>query len=445
MATIKFYPYKEIGKSKIYIRLSGGRGVDIRLSTGLTIEDVTDWDFEENYPKKKNKEVNNKNLRTKLQDLENHIDNEILSIEKSSIYSTKDLSSKWLNGLILDFFNEKPVEDKDLLIPYAKEYAKGLESKTFQRNGRRLPYKKITIDKYVNFARLLENYQNYIKREIRLTDVDGEFINNFLDYLTTVEKKAVNTNGREAKRLKTIIADAEVNGRKVNPKYKEIKGFEDEIIVTFLTFEEIDTIIETEMPTEKLKIAKDWLIIGCYTAQRISDLFRMRKDMIVNENGVDYITFKQFKTGKQVKVPVFYKVEDVLKKYGWDFPPNLYENEKSNRTELSNLMKEVCRIAGITQIVKGRFNGVIGDYPKYKLIQNHSCRRSFASNFYGLEGWTTPMIMEITGHETEKSFYKYIDKYSFHLSEKGALQMAKMKERDLAEKKKLRVLKTANS
>lgn len=444
MATIKFYPYKDSGKSKVYIRLHEGKKLDIRLSTGLSIENAKDWDYSENLPNKKSREVNNKNLRTKLHELENFIDSEILRIEKSTSESTQDLSSKWLNNLIQCFFNEKPIEDMDLLVTYAKFYAESLKTRTFQRNGRRLPYKQITIDKYVNFARLLENYQTYSNRTFRLSDVDGDFTNGFLDYLASVEKKAVNTNGREAKRLKTIIADAEINGRKINPKYKEIKGYEDETVVTYLTFDELDTIIETEMPTEKLQIAKDWLIIGCFTAQRISDLYRMRKEMIITENGISYITFKQFKTGKQVKIPIFYKVEDVLKRYGNDFPPNIYENEKSHRTELSNLLKEVCRISGITQMERGRFNGIIGDYPKHKLIQNHSCRRSFATNFYGLDGWTTPMIMEITGHETEKSFYKYIDKDNFYLSEKAAVQMAKMKERDLEEKRKLRVLKAVN-
>ena len=35
--------------------------------------------------------------------------------------------------------------------------------------------------------------------------------------------------------------------------------------------------------------------------------------------------------------------------------------------------------------------------------------------------------MEITGHSTEKNFYKYVDKDNFTLSEKAALNFAKMK------------------
>ena len=398
MATIKFYPYSLKGESKIYMRLSIKRGLDFRLSTGQRIKNALTWNSETNYPKKNSED--NKKLHKALQDLENLIEDEISRIEKSRTESINDLSSKWAKELILTCFNEKISNDKDLLIPYAYSFAEGLNHKTYQKNGNRVKFANNTIEKYKNFARNLEEYQDYIKKEVKIKNVNDDFAESFLNFLTKERSLAVNTKGRFIKRLKTIIKDAEINGRVVDPKYKTIKGFEDETIVTFLTFEEIDRVIETKMPNKRLEIAKDWLIIGCYTAQRISDLYRMNKQMLVTQKGVDYISLKQFKTGKKVMIPIHYKVENVLKKYSNDFPPNFYENEKSNRTELSNLMKEVCRISGITVIERGRFNGVIGNYPKYKLIQNHTCRRSFATNFYGLEGWNTPMIMEITGHET---------------------------------------------
>jgi len=184
------------------------------------------------------------------------------------------------------------------------------------------------------------------------------------------------------------------------------------------------------MPEKNLEIAKDWLVIGCYTAQRISDLFRMRESMIKNIDGMSFIEIKQFKTKKLVTVPIHYKVEDVLRKYDGGFPPNISDNEKSNRTNLSKLMKKVCEIAKINSIEKGRYNGELGNYPKYKLIQNHSCRRAFCSNFYGMEGWTTPMIMNISGHETERNFLKYIDQEDKTLSIQAAHKFQQMKEDD---------------
>ena len=80
-------------------------------------------------------------------------------------------------------------------------------------------------------------------------------------------------------------------------------------------------------------------------------------------------------------------------------------------------------MAGFTQLVKGRkkkivkvkedgrskngVRGVDGLYPKYELISAHTCRRSFASNYYGQ--MPTSAIMEITQHVSEKVFLSYIN------------------------------------
>ncbi len=226
----------------------------------------------------------------------------------------------------------------------------------------------------------------------------------------------MNTKCRYVKRLKTILKQAEIKGLKVNPKYNLIKGFEGENIVTFLTFEELERVIETPMPTERLDIARDWFIIASYTAQRISDLFRFTEKNIQTIEGGRYIVFKQFKTGQFVEVPIHYHVENILKKYNDKFPPRFTDNEQSNRSILSQLIKDVCKEAKINEIVRGRFNGKIDNYPKHKLISNHTGRRSFCSNFYGQPGWTTPMIMNISGHINETNFYKYIDKEDRTLS-----------------------------
>lgn len=438
MATIKFYPNLKSGRCKVYLRMSLKRGKDFRVSTGQTIEDATSWSYDSGLPKKNVAE--NKALRTALIDLESHIEQELLKIERSQTENINDLTNSWLKNLVASFFNNKPREDKEELVVYAEYYHGDLKSRSYQRNGKKKKFSQNTIDKYENLAKLLKEYQVFSKNRFLIYDVDCEFADGFMTYLSEDRNMAINTIGRELKRLKTIVKDAEVKGMRVNINYRQIQGFEDETIVTYLTLDEIETIIEKPMPNEKLAIAKDWLVIGCFTGQRISDLYRMDISMVIKDDEFRYVTFKQYKTEKPVKVPLSQEVEDVLNKYDFNFPPNLHKNEKSNRSALSSLMKDVCEIAGINQKVIGRFNGVKGEYPKYKLIQNHSCRRSFASNFYGMEGWSNQAIMEITGHETEKNFLKYIDKSSFMFSEQVARNFEKMKIEKLAKKQELRVV-----
>jgi integrase len=79
--------------------------------------------------------------------------------------------------------------------------------------------------------------------------------------------------------------------------------------------------------------------------------------------------------------------------------------------KINKHIKEVARLAGITQPVEGAklidHRAVVGFYPKCDLITTHTARRSAATNMYKA-GIPTISIMRITGHTTEKSFMKYI-------------------------------------
>ena len=405
MATVKYYPYKKIGTSKIYIRLNLDKKKSILQSTGLTIEDAKTWNYETQLPVKKS--AKNKILHKKLIGLRTVIEDTIDVIEKSETQSSRDLTGKWLKKIILNFNNETPLTEMDSLTGYANKFTNSLD--TYTKKGVKHKYTQYTISKYKNFTRQLEEFEKYKKKKYTLYEVDLDFQKEFLEFLTDIQDLSINTKGMYIKRLKTIVKSAEDSGLKVNVDYRKLKGFQDENIVTYLTFDEIEQIIDAEMPTKRLKIAKDWFIISCFTAQRISDLFRLSKKNIQNIEGGEYIVLRQYKTKKYVEIPIHYHVKSILKKHN-GFPKKISENEQSNRSLLSSAIKEVCRISKIRENVRGRYNGVIGIYPKWKLISNHTGRRSFACNFHNLKDWSNKSIMDITGHDNESSFYTYIDK-----------------------------------
>ena len=124
-----------------------------------------------------------------------------------------------------------------------------------------------------------------------------------------------------------------------------------------------------------------------------------------------------------------------MKKYDNGFPPKFSENEQSQRSTLSTLIKEVCRTSGIREKVDGRYNGVKGNYAKHRLISNHTGRRSFACNFYNLGTWSTQEIMNITGHVNERNFYAYIDKSDRTLSKIARGKFDEMEQKDKEPKK----------
>lgn len=440
MANIRFYPHKTSGECKVYARVSIGRSKDFRLSTGLTILNAREWNTRTDLPKENNAE--NKRLKNRLLDLRAKIDSYLDQIEKDAEKSLLEVESKDIKAIIRSFNNMDPIIDKDLLIPYSNWFCEDLPKRTFIRNNVKIHYKQNTVDKYLNFSKLLDKYQKYKGRKLKINEVNSSFAADFLDFLTDVEAKSINTKGRYIKRLKTIVRDAQLNGCKVDPDYMNIKGFQDENIVTYLTFEEIDQIIEKEMPNERLRIAKDWFIISCYTAQRISDLHRFTKTHIQTIDGGKYIVLKQFKTGKNIEIPIHYKVDEVLRRYGNDFPPKFTDNEHSQRSMLSSLIKEVCRLSGIKQKVQGRYNGEKGLFAKHKLISNHTGRRSFACNFYNLGNWSSQEIMNITGHVNERNFLAYIDKSDPTLSRIARAKFDAMEQED--QHRKVSNLKVVN-
>ena len=79
---------------------------------------------------------------------------------------------------------------------------------------------------------------------------------------------------------------------------------------------------------------------------------------------------------------------------------------------LNDFLKVICKIAGISEVVRGFKNNPktrrkeVVTAPKYEFVTSHIMRRSFASNYYGkIE---TPLLMNITGHTKESTFLTYI-------------------------------------
>ncbi len=72
----------------------------------------------------------------------------------------------------------------------------------------------------------------------------------------------------------------------------------------------------------------------------------------------------------------------------------------------------ICKKVGLTSLIKYSYTKggriVNETKEKWELISSHTARRSAATNMYLTGRMNTYEIMAITGHTTEKSFFKYI-------------------------------------
>jgi len=236
-----------------------------------------------------------------------------------------------------------------------------------------------------------------------------------------------NTMFKSLKTIKMICRHAKDRGATTSYELDSItKGLRYKYVEpVFLTFDEINRIIEKPMLSERLEIAKDWLIISCDTAARVSDFMRFTVDKIVEMEGIRFIDITQVKTDSQVLIPITPAVANILKKRNNQFPPLFSENEQSNQAMYNRLIKKVCRKAGINEIVTAKIRNTetnryeIKEIEKHLAVSSHIGRRSYATNYYGKI--PTPLLISATGHSSEAQFLRYVRKKGTH----NALALAK--------------------
>lgn len=441
MATNKFLLQSSKASAQVYVRLSISKYQIYKRKTGYSIN-PQNWSIKNGLPKQN--QATNKQLSNKLKKLDSHI----IDRYNNDLNLDIIIDSKWLLSVINEFKGiTKPTKTEEL-VAYGNEYVENLKTK-ITGNGQRIT--KASITKYTTIVKKLKEFEEYSKTKYLLKNVDLEFKDVFYNYLTEEDNLSENTAGRYLREVKTIILDARKKGRTVSSQIDTFKGFTIKPLIVTLSLNEIEQIRTTDIKDNTYNITRDWLVLGFYLGQRVSDLLRLTTESITEEQGFKIIPVTQKKTGKTVRIPLNMVVIDILNKYNWNFPPRFSNNDGSNSTIFNKHLKEVCKIAKINKLTKGNLNNPLtnryekGVYPKWKLISSHICRRSFATHFYGKEGYSTPMLMSVTGHTTEKMFLVYIGKDPNDFAIQMAKQFENDEEKKTKEPVKLKVIKNASN
>jgi integrase len=266
----------------------------------------------------------------------------------------------------------------------------------------------ITVRSYKQTINRIKEFNAKIKYNLDFENIDLKFYYSFIKYLEK-QNYSINTIGKHIKNLVTILNRASEDGVNTHFKYKhsEFKTVSMESFSIYLTESEIDALYKVDLSkNKKWELARDIFLIGYYTGQRISDYNGIKKEQIKNFEGNEVFEFNQQKTSKRIYVPIHSRVKEIMNERYNGFPP-----PKLNSPDINEFIKEAGREAeineGITikKIIGGK-KSIDTDY-KYNLIVSHSARRSFCTNAY-LSKMPVIDIMSISGHSTEREFYKYI-------------------------------------
>ncbi|AXT63093.1 hypothetical protein D1816_23005 [Aquimarina sp. AD10] len=406
---ITFFIQSKKAPAPIYVRIREGVEIDAKAKTGFKVN-------HENFSKGKvklfkkpsgadasvKKEIQEKNdplikLQEDLDSLRIHLTN-LLNNRKEY----EEINSKWLKSVI------NPDKEVDSVPSNLVEY----------------------FDYYIDFKRSSLESSTIKKLKVFRSRM-GDFQKDYgIVYIQDVNKKlsiaiqkwcdkngyAHNTKVKTLKVIKTVCNHAKENGVIAHPeldlitkglKYKKVEHIH-------LDFDEIQKIIDSDLEDEKLDIARDWLVISCYTAQRVSDFLRFSKDSIVEMDGEKFLDIRQKKTDEPIYIFLSDEVVDILNKRGGEFPPVFSENTESNKTIYNRLIKDVCRLANIKNTVTANLRNPLTnryeekEVPKYKAVSTHIGRRSYATNYYGKIN--TALLIAATGHASEEQFLRYVGK-----------------------------------
>jgi len=436
MATVKFQLLSESENAPIYLRLSVNRNNSPRAKTGLHIA-PKNWSTS-NYPKTNTS--TNKKLKSDLQKLETYILDEVNNANTTG----KQINISWLKHNINLFFGRiSETTQSDLLIDAIQSV---IDEAPTRKNGKGgIGLSKSRLNSYTSLKNIINEYQKH--NTLKVKDVNLKFAKDFLKYLLNTKNYQKSYALKKIADLKTVCNDASFYGIETSTQLKKIDSTKTKNEnILYLNPKELQAIEDVVLLNDALKNARKWLLLGCNIGQRGGDLLNLNETNFINRNGLEVIELKQQKTDKNVTIPVLEKTKKIIKS-GLPYKISIQKFNKH--------IKEICRIAEINELIndskitviaEGKGNKqkrkVNGLYPKWELMASHVCRRSFASNLYGI--LPTPLIMSITSHSSEKMLLNYIGKDSLDFAQQIAdfytLQAIKSKKEP-----QLNIIKNASS
>jgi len=182
--------------------------------------------------------------------------------------------------------------------------------------------------------------------------------------------------------LKTVMLAAVDEGITTHMPPSRLVPTPHKVDTIYIPHDQIMRMYTTEYPhpyqTNAMRI---WMVLYS-TGQRISDIKNVLYAEQITIKNVRMIRFIQQKVKKHISLPFNDIMTDL-----WDQPPKIISDQKLNK-----YIKEVAHHAGL---------------PQADQITSHTARRSCATNLV-LQGVPISVVMDITGHTTERECRRYV-------------------------------------
>ena len=274
-------------------------------------------------------------------------------------------------------------------------------------------------------------WQEFIKfagAELEINDVTPEIAENFAQYLRG-NNLAVDTHNRKIRRIKKILEvlsdyRSEKNPFSSNSLRRKEREEQEHIVrrVSFSKEQELELLDALEDDSKKVMNKPEIRVVyhlGMFTGQRLKDCVLLRWDKVDMKR--KRIWVKQFKTGKEVTIPMAAQLFEVLKEaQEWKADqyvcPNVakrYNKVNSAGKNVGNNLVNIDVLRVIKWIGLEPSVAVPGRKKKVTVYGFHSLRHSFASHC-AEAGVPKAVVLSILGTNSE-----IVDKHYTHIGEEA--------------------------
>ena len=250
-----------------------------------------------------------------------------------------------------------------------------------------------TYTRYLLCRRRLAEFMQakYNVRDILLSDINPKFINDFYIWLRSEDgDNGHNYHMKMIQRFRTVFKVAKDNGWVATDPFGSFKMKMEQTNRQCLTPDELKTVMNKKLPSERLEQVRDLFIFSCYTGLSYTDVQHLEKGDIVRDNaGKLWIDRERLKTGNEFNVPLLDIPLAILEKHA-DYSSKDRLLDIPSNQKVNDYLKEIAALCGIE-----------------KPVTFHLARHTFATTVTLENGVALETVQKMLGHKTIRTTQIY--------------------------------------
>jgi len=250
---------------------------------------------------------------------------------------------------------------------------------------------KCGYNKYVLTRVRVEDFmkKKYNASDMLLTQITKAFPKDFEHYLRVTHNLSTNVLAKDIQFIKKVVTLAFEAGIIPHHPFANHAVKKEKKNRGFLTDDELNRILEKQMPCERLEHIRDIFIFSCFTGLAYIDVKTLKQSDMVLQNGQYWLHDPRIKTGVEATIPVLPIPLLILEKYKGKLPNGkllpVPTNQKTNA-----YLKEIGDLCGID-----------------KNLTFHLARHTFATTVTLQNGVSLESVSQMLGHSDLKTTQIY--------------------------------------